>query len=96
MLQTRKKKQEDWAKYMQRIEDAYKNDHRQLWQLVKRLTPAGKKVGLEPIRGANGVLAKSEEEILEAWAAHLEKLGTPRAHPPGGHRLRRQDHRTGR
>ncbi len=33
------------------------------------------------MRGKTGKLAKSEEQILEVWAEHLESLGTPEAHP---------------
>ena len=74
------KKRQDWAKFMQRMEDAYKNDHRQLWQLVQRLVPSGKKASVVPVRGKDGTLARSEEQILEVWAEHQEFLGTPKAH----------------
>ena len=32
------------------------------------------------MRDREGRMAKSEEEIMEVWASHLESLGTPRAH----------------
>ena len=76
-----KKKQEDWTKLLEKMEEAYKNDHRELWRLVKRLAPVGKKAVVTPMRGEDGVLAASEEQILEVWEGHLKSLGTPRAHP---------------
>ena len=76
----KQKKKEDWDKFMGRIEDAFENDHRKLWQLVQRLTPTGNKVTLAPVRNKKGILAKSEEQILETWAEHQEFLGTPKAH----------------
>ena len=76
-----KKKQEDWAKLLERMEEAYKNDHRELWRLVKRLAPTGKKAEVIPMRGADGVLAASEEQILDVWEGHLIRLGTPVVHP---------------
>jgi exonuclease III len=71
------KKLEDWKAYVTDIEEAYKNDHRRLWQLVKRLVPSGKKAVLEPIRRPDGTFAKSEEDILAAWGDHQERLGQP-------------------
>ena len=76
----RSKKQADWGKFLGRIEDAYKNDHRQLWQLIERLLPSGNKAEVAPARGKDGIMAKSEEEIMEVWAEHQEFLGTPCAH----------------
>ena len=35
---------------------------------------------MEPVRNKDGVLAESEEQILEAWGDHQEKLGTPTTH----------------
>ena len=74
------KKRADWAKFMQRIEDAYKNNHKQLWQLIDRLMPSGKKLAVAPVRGKNGALARSEEQIMDVWAEHQESLGTPVVH----------------
>ena len=39
--------------------------------------PSEKTASLAPIRKQDGSLASSEEEILDAWAAHYETLGTP-------------------
>ncbi len=33
------------------------------------------------MHGKIGTLTKSEEQIMEVWAEHLESLGTPEAHP---------------
>ncbi len=74
------KKQEDWDKLMQQIQEAYTNSHRQLWRLV-RLAPSGKKAEFQPMRGKTGKLAKSEEQIMEVWTKHLESLGTQEARP---------------
>lgn len=71
------KQRADWLRFVRDIEAAYKGDHRRLWQLVKRLVPSGKKAVLEPVRRPDGSLAKSEEQILEAWAEHQERLGQP-------------------
>jgi hypothetical protein len=73
----RAKKKEDWTAYVRDIEAAYKNDHRRLWQLVKRLVPSGKKAVLEPIRRPDGTFAKTEEDILKEWGDHQERLGQP-------------------
>ena len=74
------KKREDWQKFVEKMEKAFHNDHLELWRLVRRLSPSGKKVGMEPVRNKDGVLAESEEQILEAWGDHQEKLGTPTTH----------------
>ena len=62
------------------MEDAYHNDHKSMWQLVKRFFPSGKKANLEPIKFQNGELATSQEQILRAWREHLESLGAPTHH----------------
>lgn len=71
------KKSADWKTYVKDIEEAFKSDHRRLWQLVKRLVPSGKKAVLEPIRRPDGTFAKSEEEVLDAWGDNQERLGQP-------------------
>ena len=76
----KRKKSEEWKTFLERIEKAYKEDHRQLWQLVNRLVPSGKKAEVAPMRDREGRMAKSEEEIMEVWASHLESLGTQRTH----------------
>ena len=76
-----RKKKELWAKFMAKIEDAYENDHKELWRLVKRLAPTGTKVSVAPVRDATGVLAKSEKAILDVWGAYQKHLGTPSVHP---------------
>ena len=76
----KRKKKEDWVRLMETMDQAYKNDHRQLWQLVGRFLPAGKKASLEPVERLDGTLAKTEEQILGAWAEYREKLGTPTPH----------------
>jgi hypothetical protein len=48
-------------------EDAYENDHKEFWCLVKQLTPTGTKVSVVPVRDAAGELAKSEGAILDVW-----------------------------
>jgi exonuclease III len=75
-----RKKKELWAKFMAKIEDAYENDHKELWRLVKRLAPTGTKVSVAPVRDAAGKLAKSEEAILDVWGVYQAKLGTPSVH----------------
>jgi len=78
---TKRKKREDWQKFEEQMEDAFQsNDHRKLWELVNRLAPSGKKATVEPILRKDGTLAKTEEQILDAWGDHQEKLGTPKAH----------------
>ena len=78
---TKRKKREDWQKFEEQMEDAFQsNDHRKLWELVNRLVPSGKKATMEPILHKDGTLAKTEEQILDAWGDHQEKLGTPKAH----------------
>jgi exonuclease III len=73
----RRKKREDWAKLMERMEEAYHKDTAQLWKLIGRFVTSGKKATVAPIRQQDGAMAKSEEQILEAWAQHQERLGTP-------------------
>jgi hypothetical protein len=63
-----------------KIEDAYENDHKELWRLVKRLAPTGTKVSVVPVRDAAGKLAKSEEAILDVYGVYQAKLGTPSVH----------------
>ena len=52
-----------------------------MWNLIKRLIPNSKKVSMSPITKADGSLALSEDDIVEAWAAHVERLGTPNPQP---------------
>ena len=75
-----KKKKEDWARLMEQIEEAHKRDQRKLWQLIGRFVPSGKRAAMEPVRNQDGSMARNEEEILEAWADHLESLGAPKVH----------------
>ena len=49
--------------------------------MLGRLVPNGKKATMAPILGQDGKLATSEEEIMEAWGDHQERLGTPSRHP---------------
>ena len=77
----KRKKAADWATFMDRMEEAYRNDRKLLWRLVNRLTPSGKKISMTPILNTNQELAHTEEAILEAWANHQEALGTPKADP---------------
>jgi hypothetical protein len=72
------KKREDGDKLMQQIQE---NNHRKLWRRIERLAPSAKKAELQPMRGKTGKLAKSEEQMMGAWAEHLESLKTPEAHP---------------
>ena len=52
-----------------------------MWNLVKRLLPASDRVAVRPVVKSNGAMASSEEEIVEAWAEHQERLGTPKDDP---------------
>ena len=74
------KKRADWLKFEEQMEDAFHSDQRKMWQLIRRLVPSGKKAVVEPVLRKDGVLAKSEEQILEAWGDHQESLGTPKPH----------------
>ena len=75
------KKKKDWAQLMEQIEEAYKRDHKKLYQLVGRFLPTGKRAEMEPVRRKDGTMARTEEEIMEAWADHQESLGAPKVHP---------------
>ena len=86
------KRTEAWERYLADIEAAYATDHRQLWRLVKRLTPAGKKAAIAPVRNKRGVLAQTEESITEAWAEHQESLGRPQPDPHRDHTFTQQVH----
>ena len=55
-------------------------DHRKLYELIGRVASSGKKTVVEPILGQDGTLAKSEEQIHDAWDDHQEILGMPNAH----------------
>ena len=79
---TRKKQEEGWHEFLDEVNTARHEDPKQMWNLIKRLIPDSKKASITPIAKADGSLALSEDEIVEAWAAHVERLGTPRAHPP--------------
>jgi exonuclease III len=76
----RRKKQEDWTRTMNQMEEAFRKDHKKLWDLIGRFLKSGKKAEMAPVQRQDGTIARSEQEILEAWAAHQEKLGTPKAH----------------
>ena len=76
----KKKKRVDWIRLMEDMEEAYRKDHKKLWQLVERFLPSGKKATMEPVRNQDGTMARTEEEIMEAWADHQEGLGTPKVH----------------
>ena len=76
----RSKKIADWRKFEEEMEDAFHHDQRKLWQMIGRLAPSGKKATVEPVLRKDGVLATSEEQILETWGDHQESLGTPSPH----------------
>jgi len=77
----KRKKWADWQKFEEEMEDAFRSgDHRKLYQLIGRLAPSGKMATVEPVLRGDGTLAKSEEQILDAWGDHQEHLGTPKAH----------------
>ena len=77
----RKKKTQCWEKFLGDFNEAYRGNHKQLWNMVGRLVPNGKKATMAPIKDKNGTLATSEEGIMEAWGDHQENLGTPCRHP---------------
>ena len=77
----RRKKSAQWDQYLAEMDRAYRRDHKQLWRLVRRLVPSKGKAEVSPIQKQDGSLAESEEEIIDAWAAHQEKLGTPIVDP---------------
>ena len=52
-----------------------------MWTMIRKMIPASDKVSVTPIKNQDGTTAHSEEEILEAWAAHQEALGTPQDNP---------------
>ena len=72
-----RKKKEAWDGFLGKFDEAYRGNHKMMWNLVKRLVPGANKASLQPIKDSDGVLATSEEEIREAWAQHQAKLGTP-------------------
>ena len=76
----KKKKAGLWQEFIEKFDDAYKGNHKIMWNLVRRLVPSSNKIPVQPIKGKDGQLATSEEEILEAWANHQSKLGTPSRH----------------
>jgi len=77
----KKKKAGLWQEFIDKFDDAYKGNHKMMWNLVRRLVPSSNKISMQPIKGKDGQLATSEEEIMEAWADHQSKLGTPSRHP---------------
>jgi hypothetical protein len=77
----KKKKAGLWQEFLDKFDDAYKGNHKIMWNLVRRLVPSSNKISLQPIKDKNGILATSEEEIMEAWADHQSSLGTPSRHP---------------
>ena len=77
----KKKKAGLWQEFIDGFDKAYKGNHKMMWNLVRRLVPSSNKISMQPIKGKNGQLATSEEEIMEAWADHQSKLGTPSRHP---------------
>ena len=77
----RKKKTHCWEKFLDDFNEAYRGNHKQLWNMVGRLVPNSKKATMARIKDNNGTLATSEESIMEAWGDHQENLGTPCRHP---------------
>ena len=75
------KKQVHWERTLDSLEQAYKGDHKRMWTMIRKMFPASDKVSVTPIKNQDGTTAHSEEEILEAWAAHQEALGTPQDNP---------------
>jgi hypothetical protein len=72
------KKRLQWNGYLDDLDGARKNNHQLMWSLMKRLVPSNNKVSISPILNSCGVLACSEEEIVEAWTDHQKDLATPR------------------
>jgi endonuclease/exonuclease/phosphatase family metal-dependent hydrolase len=77
----KKKKTGLWQEFLDKFDDAYKGNHKMMWNLVHRLVPSSNKISIQPIKDKNGKLATSEQEIMEAWADHQSSLGTPSRHP---------------
>ena len=80
-IMSREKRRAEWEGYIQNVSDAFRQDHKQLWTLLRRVMPSrGKKgrVELNPMQARNGSLATTEEEIMEVWTEHQQGLGTPR------------------
>jgi hypothetical protein len=80
-----RKKKEDWDRYLDKLEDSFHNDHKQLWRMIHRLVPSSARATASPILRNDGSLAMSEEQILDAWADYREELGKPRTHPLQDH-----------
>ena len=76
----RRKKREHWGQFLEQLETAYKDDHKMLWTMIRKLIPSSDRVAIEPMITQNGELADSEEQIVEAWRAHQQALGTPLGH----------------
>ena len=77
----RRKKREHWDQFLEQLETAYKDDHKMLWTMIRKLIPSSDRVAIEPMITQNGELADSEEQIVEAWRAHQQALGTPSTDP---------------
>ena len=78
---TGRKQADAWNEYLANVEDARRNDPKRMCDLIKRLIPNSKKATIDPILKRDGSLALSEDDIVEAWAAHVEHLGTPTEQP---------------
>ena len=71
----RRKKQEDWEKFLKSLADDFGTNMKGCWSKVNRLLPKSAKSGSHPIRMANGLLASSHSDRLSAAASYREELG---------------------
>lgn len=71
----KKKKREDWEKFLEGIKEDYGKNIKRCWANVKRLLPSSAKASAAPIRMKNGKLATSSAQRKDAVADYREELG---------------------
>ena len=85
----RDKKRKEWNDLLERTCKAHASNAKLFWSLMKRMV-GSKDKGITPVKMRSGRLALSEEERIEAWAQHQEKLSTSLEDPALDEEFRRK------
>jgi hypothetical protein len=73
----RRKRQQDWQDFVEKVGTAHNGDTKLFYSLVRRFMPKAERLSAQPVLKQDGSMATSEEDILEEWADYQERLGAP-------------------
>ena len=68
-----KSKQMQWQKFGETLEQNYRENQKLFWGAIKRCR-RGKACPVKHVKNSEGEIVKQEDQILETWRQHFEKL----------------------